>query len=298
MQTKIDQLQAFIAAAERGSFSAAARALGKAQSAVSTAVANLEIELGVTLFDRGGRDPVLTDQGRALLPHAQAVIEQLARFHGRAGALAAGEEGHLSLAIEEALTGPWLDALLAQFAERFPQLELQLASTSRLDIQRLVEANRIDIGLLVSTLAKPEGFRIQPLRPLPFIGVAGRGHPLAAQSTHTFDELSAHRQLLLSTAEGEIIEFDGLSRQRWTVESHYGLMELVARNIGWAWLPQHLAQPMLQSGALVRLRFEHGAEQMHSPVDLITRFGYREGSAGRWLCRQLAEAPILGVERQ
>ena len=61
----LDQLRTFIAAAEQGSFSAAGRKLRRAQSVVSQTLANLEIQLGVTLFDRSARYPVLTEDGRA-----------------------------------------------------------------------------------------------------------------------------------------------------------------------------------------------------------------------------------------
>ncbi|MBN3774537.1 LysR family transcriptional regulator, partial [Burkholderia sp. Se-20378] len=63
-----EALLAFAEAALLGSFTAAARKLGKRQSTVSEAIANLEIDLGVQLFDRSTRAPTLTDAGRALLP--------------------------------------------------------------------------------------------------------------------------------------------------------------------------------------------------------------------------------------
>ena len=63
----LDRLRAFLAAVERGSFSAAARQLGRAQSAVSEAVSGLEAQLGVVLFDRMGRYPRLTPEGTVLL---------------------------------------------------------------------------------------------------------------------------------------------------------------------------------------------------------------------------------------
>src|SRR5690606_8448518 len=69
----LDQLRTFIAAAEEGSFSAAGRALRRAQSVVSQTLANLELQLGVRLFDRSGRYPRLTDAGRLLLVEARAV---------------------------------------------------------------------------------------------------------------------------------------------------------------------------------------------------------------------------------
>ncbi len=61
----LDQLRTFIAAAEAGSFSAAGRSLGRAQSVVSQTVANLEAQLSVPLFDRSARYPTLTARWRA-----------------------------------------------------------------------------------------------------------------------------------------------------------------------------------------------------------------------------------------
>ena len=71
MEYSFEQLEAFVASAEEGSFSAAARRLGKAQSAVSTAVSNLEIDFGVELFDRSGKLPVLSPAGETLLREAR-----------------------------------------------------------------------------------------------------------------------------------------------------------------------------------------------------------------------------------
>ena len=76
----LDQLRTFIAAAEQGSFSAAGRKLRRAQSVVSQTLANLELQLGVSLFDRSARYPQLTEAGRLLLVEARAVAEHMDTF--------------------------------------------------------------------------------------------------------------------------------------------------------------------------------------------------------------------------
>ena len=82
----LDQLRTFIAVAEARSFRAAAGRLSRVQSAVSQAVANLEAELGVSLFDRSGYRPVPTPEGQALLADARAILlEVTACGHGRVG---------------------------------------------------------------------------------------------------------------------------------------------------------------------------------------------------------------------
>src|SRR6202166_3196584 len=80
----LDQLRTFIAAADEGSFSAAGRRLKRAQSVVSQTLANLEGQLGVKLFDRSVRFPVLTDHGRALLADARSVAGNVDLLKARA----------------------------------------------------------------------------------------------------------------------------------------------------------------------------------------------------------------------
>src|SRR5436189_303212 len=79
----IDQLRVFRQVAETGSFSAAARAMHRAQSAVTYAVQKLEAQVGVDLFDRGGYRPVLSEAGRALLPRAVRLPGALANIAGK-----------------------------------------------------------------------------------------------------------------------------------------------------------------------------------------------------------------------
>ena len=83
-------LQAFVQAATHGSFSAAARKLGKSQSTVSAAVASLEIDLDVVLFDRSSRKPTLTPAGHVLLQRAEQVLEASSRLELAASQLAQG----------------------------------------------------------------------------------------------------------------------------------------------------------------------------------------------------------------
>src|ERR1700752_2007476 len=92
----LDQLRTFIAAAETGSFSAAGRKLRRAQSVISQTLANLELQLGVKLFDRRGRYPQLTDEGRSLLVDAHRVAAEMDGFKARARTISEGLEPELA----------------------------------------------------------------------------------------------------------------------------------------------------------------------------------------------------------
>ena len=102
MRHSPEALTAFAEAASLGSFSAASRKLGKSQSTISEAVARLEIDLGVALFERGPRKLQLTEAGASLLAHAEEVLCASDRLARHAAGLARGQEARLTLALSDA----------------------------------------------------------------------------------------------------------------------------------------------------------------------------------------------------
>lgn len=126
MTPSLEQFKALLAAAETGSFSAAARRLGKAQSVVSTAIANLEIDLGLELFDRSGRYPVLTEAGARISQEAGVLLAQSERLQAIAGELASGIESRLTLAFTQQAQHA-VSLLLILLGHTFPYVEWEQA---------------------------------------------------------------------------------------------------------------------------------------------------------------------------
>ena len=111
----MDQLRVLVEIRERGSFSAAARALGRVQSAISQSVKSLEETQGVQLFDRSNLRPVLTPIGQVLVEQARAVLVSAARFEAIATGTRAGLEPTLTLAIDPLVpTAPFISSLRAK----------------------------------------------------------------------------------------------------------------------------------------------------------------------------------------
>src|SRR5450830_729217 len=131
MRHSLETLFMFVEAATQGSFSAAARKLGKQQSTVSEAIANLEIDLGLSLFDRSTRRPTLTEQGRAMLVHAQQVIEASDRLERSAHRLAGGLEPQLTLVLSDTYQSDRFELILTSFEQRYPELELECMIAER-----------------------------------------------------------------------------------------------------------------------------------------------------------------------
>src|SRR3712207_2284264 len=96
----LDQFQVFAAVVDEGSFSAAARRLNRAQSAVTYAIQKLEEQSGAELFDRSAYRPALTEAGRALLPRVRRILEEVDAFRTQARGISGGLEPELSMVVD------------------------------------------------------------------------------------------------------------------------------------------------------------------------------------------------------
>src|SRR6201985_767478 len=123
----LDQITGFLAVVETGGFAAAARKLGKATSVISYAIANLEPQLGVTLFARAGpRNPQLTDAGRAILADSRGIAIALDGLLAKARGLTQGLEAEVSLVVDVMLPAKKLVRALDDFRKHYPTVALRL----------------------------------------------------------------------------------------------------------------------------------------------------------------------------
>ncbi|KMJ53514.1 transcriptional regulator, partial [Vogesella sp. EB] len=195
-----DAIAAFVLAAELGSFSAAARRLGKRQSTISETIANLEIDLGITLFERGGRQPQLTAAGQRLLPAARQTLAAQDSLQLEAQLLAGGLEPRLTLVLSDTFHTGDFEAMLSEFAERFPTLELECLVGEQEDVLALLQSGRAQLGLLTALAGYPADIASCSLpRPADTALYVAAGHALARQDTVTAAHLRQHRELRLKT---------------------------------------------------------------------------------------------------
>jgi DNA-binding transcriptional LysR family regulator len=285
MQWNLEQIRLFVGVAEGQSFSAVARQMNRAQSAVSNAIAMLETDLGVLLFERSsGRQPRLTAAGASLLEEAREVLRQCERLEGRALGLVRGEEVCLRLAQDEAMPyQPVLDSLEA-LAQAFPLLEVQLASGAQGDVARKLVERRSDLGLLFHHEQMPEALERQRLGTIEMVTVCGAGHALAGAGHVDRRELARHRQLLMTP------QYPGgeqISPSVWRTDSFYAMAELLLRNLGWAWLPRHVVQYPTYQSQLVELNSDWTPPPL--VVELVCRRDEALGPAALWLADCFAE---------
>ncbi|WP_268799273.1 LysR family transcriptional regulator [Pseudomonas huanghezhanensis] len=282
MQWNLEQIRLFVSVVEMGSFSAAARQSKRAQSAVSQAIALLETDLGVSLFDRSsGRQPSLTSAGSALLEEAREVLRQCERLDGRALALMRGEEARLRVAHDEAMPyQPVLDSLEA-LDERFPSMEVQLASSAQGDVARKLVERRADLGLLFHHEQMPEALERRVLGSVEMVTVCAVDHPLASEAHISRQQLARHRQLLIAPLQSDYPGGEQLSPQVWRADSFYVMAELLMRGLGWAWLPRHVVQYPAYHGQMIELTSEWTPPAL--VVEMVWRRDEPLGPAAQWL---------------
>jgi DNA-binding transcriptional LysR family regulator len=131
----------------RGSFSAAAASLGYTQPAISRQIATLEAETGMTLVRRLAHGTQLTDAGRLLVDHTEAVIARLADAESELRALAGLEAGQLRLASFASAAATIVPSAVAAFRDRHPAVDLQVVMADPVESMPLLRAGELDIAL-------------------------------------------------------------------------------------------------------------------------------------------------------
>jgi DNA-binding transcriptional LysR family regulator len=291
----LDQFRTFVAAADEGSFSAAGRRLGRAQSVVSQTLANMEGQLGIKLFDRSGRIPVLTEPGRALLPDARAVAGNIDAFKARARGLAGGLEAELSVVVDVMLPTPVLTHAVAEFSLRFPDVPLRLYVEALGAVLQLVLDGTCAFGIVGTLPDVPDSVVRERLMEVQVVPVASPSHPLTRHPAPlTIHDLSGHVQLVLTDRSrlSDGTEVGVVSAKPWRLADLGAKHAFLKAGMGWGGMPLHLVQADIDSRALVILDVvempKRGAWVLLSAA---FKADAPPGPAGRWLIERIkAEA--------
>ncbi|WP_298933590.1 LysR family transcriptional regulator [uncultured Ramlibacter sp.] len=266
-----DSVQVFLAVLDHGSFSAAARALRRVPSAVSMAIAHLEAELHLNLFDRSGREPRPTPAARALEPQARLLASQLRQLQAQALSLTQGLETRLALAIApELLSAAWA-APLAALAQDHPLLEVEVLAAPQADALRLLHEGRVQLALVFErpSLDGREGFREVGSETL--VAVMATDHPLLlAQGVLGAEHLTTTRQVVVASRDLALSDPRFVfARQHWRTDNHIAALGLISAGVGWGWLPRSFVQPHIAAGTLVEIPLQHLTNQLALWVDVV-----------------------------
>lgn len=278
-------LLAFVQAATQGSFSAAARSLGKSQSTISAAVASLEIDLDVMLFDRSSRKPGLTAAGQVLLAHAEQVLEATSRLEMSASQLAKGLEPKLTIALSDTYQSDRFESAMTAFEQRYPDLELECLIAECDDLVALVQSGRAQIAFAEMQPQYPPDLSSATVDERTEIALfVAQTHVLAGLDHVDQQTLQQHRELRLTSL---INPYETRNSGRvWSAPSYLMLMEMAQLGVGWAPLPRWLVDRL--SGGTLREVKARGWPKVVA-VDALWSRLHPPGPAGSWLLEKMLE---------
>lgn len=283
MRYSPESLQAFVQTVESGSFSAAARALRKSQSTISTAVANLETDLGFQLFSRDARTPVLTENGRRALAQVREILQASSQLDELAVRLAGVTEPCLSLAISDFWQADYHESLLKRLDARYPEIEFECMIAEDADVIDLLQAGRAHIGVIRVQRDYPQEIATARLQVEAQMAIyIHQDHPLAQQSTVSEAELRHVRQLCLNTWTDNDRYQAG--KGIWSAPSYLLLLEMAEQGFGWTILPHWL---VVQFGHQVLRQLPVSGWPQKISVDVAWSRRSPPGPAGRWMIDQL-----------
>jgi DNA-binding transcriptional LysR family regulator len=254
----LDQMRAFVAVAEAGSFRAGAGRLSRVQSAVSHAIGNLENQLRVALFDRSGHRATLTPEGKALLADVRAILLKVDSMRARALGLGEGVELGLAIALDPQFPLGLAAAALKDLQDAYASVSVQLWTAPLGAAIAALRDGQCALAITAADLPDPR-IELEALSFVPRAAVAAATHPLAARSSGneplTAVELADHLQVVVPDpsplTEGR--DFGVLSPGTWRVSDNATKYALILAGIGWGSLPLWLVERDLAEGRLVRV---------------------------------------------
>jgi DNA-binding transcriptional LysR family regulator len=286
----LDQLRVLLALADTESMAGAGRKLGRATSAISYAIDNLEAQLGIKLFDRETtRKPKLTEAGRAVVAEACGLSRGFDKLRARVKGLIDGLEAEMSLVVDVMLPICQLVDALRAFQATFPTVPVRLHIEALGAVRQRVLDGAATLGVNGPLHEQHEGLETIPLAGVKLIPVASPGHPLAQPGKHEIGALRDHIQLVLtdrsSLTAGQ--DFGVHSEKTWRLADLGAKHGLLIAGVGWGNMPEEMIRADLDSGRLVALDLPDWKGGIY-PLQVIYPSHTPPGPAGRWLIERFA----------
>lgn len=251
-------LQAFVAIAENGSFSAAAERLHLTQPAISKRIALLEEQLKAPLFDRIGRQVSLTQAGQVLLSKAKLILGEVIAAQRAIADLQGDVQGKLSIATSHHVGLHYLPPYLREFSTRYPQVKLDLHFSDSEHAYHEILQGRFDLAIITLALSQDARLHSHTLWHDQLHFVVAPSHPLADENRATqshlrLADLSKYPAIMpdTNTYTTQLIKnlFDDerLPLDIGMISNHLDTIKmLLSINLGWGVLPRKIIDDQLQ----------------------------------------------------
>ncbi|MDO8248260.1 MAG: LysR family transcriptional regulator [Rhodoferax sp.] len=245
----LQQLQAFVAVAERGSFRAAADEIHLSAPALSRRIDKLETILGARLFNRTTRAVELTSLGRVFLERARAALDDLETAMLGISDIAASRSGRVTVACVPSAAIHFLPSVLSSFSEHYPLIRIRVMDEAAGLVLASVVAGESDFGISFMGSQVP-GVDFDPIHTDPFVLAMRREHAWAKRKTLAWSELDRERLIAVARTSGNRQLLDdalakaGISPSyRFEVSHIATLLGMVEAGLGLAAVPRLALAP-------------------------------------------------------
>ena len=241
---EVHQLRYVCAIADTGNFSRAAERCKVAQPSLSQQVQKLEDDLGVKLFDRLGRSIRLTEAGRAFIPRARAILEQMDAARTSAADKNADLRGSVTVGVIPTVAPYRMPGYAASFTKKFPDAKLRIIEdTTSVLVQGLRDLS-IDVAILALPL-RHKDLELFPIRTEPLFAVLRKNHPRARAKSLALKDLRGESFVMLRDGHCfRDLSLDTCTRARVTPNIAFesgqfsSLLGMVATGIGVSLIPE------------------------------------------------------------
>ncbi|MCH7337647.1 LysR family transcriptional regulator [Acinetobacter sp. NIPH 2699] len=284
MNINQEQLHMFQTVIETGSFSAAARKLGKVPSAVSMSIANLEIDLDLNLFDRIGREPTPTAEAIVLYEKTQQLLIEMNQWKQHAFALSTGLESTLNIVVvSELLHTNWTD-YITLLEQQFPSLAINIVSAPQEDALQMLLDQSAQLALMFEREHLDSREQFVELKREALVPVIAESHPLAQLEKVSFEQMVQTRQIVVASRDKNIKPELLFSKDYWRTDNHHSACMMIVRNLGWGVLPLEMfnENPELKKKLKI-LNLYDFSPKFEYYVDLVWSRESELGAAARFL---------------
>jgi DNA-binding transcriptional LysR family regulator len=214
---RIEELQAFLAVAQTGSFQEAALSCGVTQSTISRQVQNLEEDCGMPLLHRGVRSH-LTIAGEKLLPKAKRIVSDWGDALAAIAAMKDGQQTELCVAAIHSVCAHYLPPVMQEFCQLYPEIQLRVTSLGSDRSLKVLRDGLVDLAIVMNNpnLTNQPGIVVDKLYDEPIQVLMATDHPLACHTIVPWQELAEFPQVVFK---------DGYGMQR-LVQDHFRKLNL------------------------------------------------------------------------
>lgn len=294
MNLNQEQLNIFKTVIETGSFSAAARQLGKVPSAISMSISNLEIDLNLQLFERVGREPKPTAHALVLYEKTEQLLIEMNQWKQHAYSLSMGLEPALNIVIvSELLHMRWTEYILL-LEKEFPSLQINIITAPQEDALNMLLNQSAQLALMFEREVLENSEQFVELKRELLVPVIAINHPLAQYDQVTFEQIQQSRQIVVASRDKSIKPELLYSKQYWRTDNHHSASLLIIESLGWGILPEQMLieNPRLKNQLKI-LQLSDFTPKFEYYVDLVWSRESQLGSAAHYLINHIRKQRIL-----